>query len=626
MARKISRENRPGATAPREESVRGLGASVGEAIDERQPDQQQAAPQEQSLEEAIGRATATERAPNSSERFSFWLKPGNMINPFDIVAAKQGLDGSMTYGLVTNIHHSTDAPSHLSNYIANDFGELTAEPNTPRQGTNVADVSVLANTKETYMPVQNEALVWFADENGIHAGLGIDTMKRKEQERRIPICVPAGLIEMSNGTEAVAYLDKEYVLGPEGAHVNISGISGLATKTSYIMFLIQSILQTMDKRVAGQQDRVRSSDVAVVLVNVKYNDLLAIDEPPDGGLPPDQIELWRRLGLEPKPFSNVTYLLPAGKDSKRDPGRANCYPPQPDLMKSKIYAYELRDCVDKLDAMFADIPDEYGVLDAIIGITREGLEENRREWQNVRTWQDLINNSPLTQWAAGQGHAPGALQPRSIQRFFRYLRKAVYHRTTGLFVDRRNQAWVTVRDVLSRIQGGHTYVVDIAKLHDNEQMLVFGDVVRTIYGVFSGAGEMGMDLGDFDDQDYEPPKRAIIFVDELNKYAPSERGKKSPILEDLLEISERGRSLGVILMSAQQFASAVHDRIIGNAATKVFGRTAPTELSQSNYRFLNDDVKMHLTRLDKGDLVVTHPIYRQPIKIRFPRPAYKQHR
>lgn len=581
---------------------------------------------EQTPDKAIGRATATERAPNSSEQFSFWLRPDRMINPFDIVAAKQSLDASTTYGLITNIHHSTDAPSHLSNYIANDFGELIAEPNTPRQGTNVADVSVLSNTAETYMPVQNEALVWFADENGIHAGLGIDTMKRKEQERRVPICVPAGLIEMSNGTQAVAFLDKEYVLGPEGAHVNISGISGLATKTSYVMFLIQSILQTMDKRVNGQQDRVRSSDVAVVLVNVKYNDLLAIDEAPDGGLSPEQIALWRRLGLEPQPFGNVTYLLPAGKDSQRDPVRANCYPPQPDLMKSKIFAYELRDCIDKLDAMLADIPDEYGVLDAIVGIVREGLEGNSQPWQRVKTWQDLINNSPLAQWASGQAQAPGAIQPRSIQRFFRYLRKAVYHRTTGLFVDKRNQGWVTVRDVLSRIQGGHTYVVDIAKLHDNEQMLVFGDVVRTIYGVFSGAGEMGMDLGDFDEQNYEPPKKVIIFVDELNKYAPSDRGKKSPILEDLLEISERGRSLGVVLMSAQQFASAVHDRIIGNAATKVLGRTAPTELTQSSYRFLNDDVKMHLTRLDKGDLVVTHPIYRQPIKITFPRPAYKQHR
>lgn len=583
-------------------------------------------PVEQPPENAIGRATATERTPNSSERFSFWLKPGLSINPFDITAAKQSMDESVTYGLVTNIHHSTDAPSHLSNYIANDFGELVAEPNTPRQGTNVADVSVLANTKDTYMPVQNEALVWFADEDGIHAGLGIDTMKRKEQRRQVPICVPAGLIEMSNGTEAVALLDKEYVLGPEGAHINISGISGLATKTSYIMFLIQSILQTMDRQIDGSQAAVRSSDVAVVLINVKYNDLLAIDEAPEGGLESDQIALWRRLGLEPKPFDNVTYLLPAGTDSQRDPGRANCYPPQPDLIKTKIYAYELRDCVDKLDAMLADVPDEYGVLDAIIGITREGLEGNQGDWQNVRTWNDLIYNSPLTKWANNESPAPGALQPRSIQRFFRYLRKTIQHRTTGLFVDQKSQNWITVRDVMNRIKGGHTYVVDIAKLHDNEQMLVFGDVVRTIYSVFSGAGEMGMDLGQFDEQDYTPPKKVIIFVDELNKYAPSERGKKSPILEDLLEISERGRSLGVVLTSAQQFASAVHDRIIGNAATKVFGRTAPTELSQSNYRFLKDDVKMHLTRLDQGDLVVTHPIYRQPIKIKFPRPAYKQYR
>jgi len=345
------------------------------------------------LEDVIGRATATERAPNSSEKFGFWLKPGLMINPFDIVSAEQKLDNSTTFGLVTNIHHSTDAPSHLSNYIANDFGELVAEPNTPRQGTNVADVSVLANTKETYMPIQNESLVRFADEEGIHAGLGIDSMKHKQQERKEPICVPAGIIEMSNGTEAIAYLDKEYVLGPEGAHVNISGISGLATKTSYIMFLLQSILQTMDKKIEGGHSDIKSNDVAVVLVNVKYNDLLAIDEAPEGGVPPEVHEMWERLGLRPQPFSNVKYLLPAGKDSSKDPSKANCYAPQPGLMKSVIYAYEFRDCVDKMDAMISDIPDEYGVLETITAIVRQGVEEDKPEWRNVHTWDDLITQT-----------------------------------------------------------------------------------------------------------------------------------------------------------------------------------------------------------------------------------------
>src|SRR5207245_1614826 len=108
------------------------------------------------------------------------------------------LQASHTYGLVTNISHTTDAATHLSNFIANDFGALLEEPNTPRQGTNVADVAVLSNDKEIYMPVQNEALVWFADEDGIHVALGIDAMKRKEQDKKQPICMPAGLIRMSN--------------------------------------------------------------------------------------------------------------------------------------------------------------------------------------------------------------------------------------------------------------------------------------------------------------------------------------------------------------------------------------------------------------------------------------------
>ena len=36
------------------------------------------------------------------------------------------------------------------------------------------------------------------------------------------------------------------------------------------------------------------------------------------------------------------------------------------------------------------------------------------------------------------------------------------------------------------------------------------------------------------------PKKVIVFVDELNKYAP-EGAKGSPILDQVLEVSERGR-------------------------------------------------------------------------------------
>ena len=96
------------------------------------------------------------------------------------------------------------------------------------------------------------------------------------------------------------------------------------------------------------------------------------------------------------------------------------------------------------------------------------------------------------------------------------------------------------------------------------------------------------------------------------------------MLEQVLDIAERGRSLGVVLFSAQQFLSAVHSRVTGNCATKILGRIGASEIATPDYRFLDDDLKMNLTRLGKGELIVTHAVYRQPVKIVFPRPAYKQ--
>jgi uncharacterized protein len=119
------------------------------------------------------------------------------------------------------------------------------------------------------------------------------------------------------------------------------------------------------------------------------------------------------------------------------------------------------------------------------------------------------------------------------------------------------------------------------------------------------------------------PEKVIIFVDELNKYAPS-GNKESPITQQVLDVAERGRSLGVILISAQQFMSAVHSRVTGNSATKIIGRTGSSEVNAPDYRFLDQDIRMAVTRLAKGELLISHAIYRQPVKVIFPKPAYKQ--
>jgi hypothetical protein len=543
----------------------------------------------------IGKTSATDRDPTTSDRFHFWLAPGVIVNPFDIVAVDQvSHEGtSTTYGIVTILEHKTDSPTHLANFISSNFGELTPEeePNTPRQGTTIAHVNVLSNDKDIYMPVQSEKLVKFADAEGIHIALGIDAMKREDR-------IPAGLIKMSNGTSAVAYIDRRYVLGPESAHINISGISGLATKTSYAMFLIQSILQTTS---AEEREKI-----AVIILNVKHGDLLQIDRHPDSPLSTEEIEKWEALGLEAKTFESdkVHYYLPRGKD-----GSPNSFI-IPDMYN--VYAYDLEATIDKLDFLFTDVSDTSGALEALIGDIMAGIMAHDRDFRNVSSWTNLLNNPPLAE--NGMTKKWRDHYQSTIGKFRRLLRRMVKTMQSGIFVDGRAMYEKVLSEEILNIRGGHIYVIDIAKLYEHEQMLVFGDILKTVYSLKAEPPE----------ERSEPvPEKVIFFVDELNKYAPSGT-KTSPLTEQVLDIAERGRSLGVILISAQQFMSAVHPRVTGNCATKVIGRSGSSEILQPDYRFLDNEIKANVTRLAKGELLLSHAIYRQPVKIIFPKPAFKQ--
>lgn len=546
------------------------------------------------ITQEVGKTSATDREANTSEKFTFWLAPQIIVNPFDIVEVEQvSHEGkSKTFGLVTILEHRTDSPTHLSNFISSNFGELTEEPNTPRQGTTVAKVNVLSNDRNIYMPVASEKVIRFADEEGIQVALGIDTMNEKDR-------IPAGLIKMSNGANTVAYIDRRYILGPESAHVNITGISGLATKTSFAMFLIQSILQKTSEEERGK--------IAVIILNVKHGDLLQIDQRPERNLSVGEMEMWEALGLEPKPFDpdNTHYFLPRGSSglpaSFLEP---NFY---------QLYAYDLEATADKLDLLFAQVPDAYFTLESIIGEIREGVRNREPEFRNVHSWDNLLNGKPLfdpekrtpvSNWRGIRGSSIGV--------FRRHMRRMTRTTQSGIFVDNLATNEKILSDEISGIKGGHTYVVDIAKLKEHEQMLVFGDLLRAVYSLKAEPSE-----------DATPPEKVIFFVDELNKYAP--KGERAaPLTQNVLEIAERGRSLGVILISAQQFMSSVHPRVIGNCATKIIGRSGSSETMSGDYGFLDKEIRSNTTKLSKGELLLNHAVYRQPVKIIFPKPAFKQ--
>jgi DNA helicase HerA-like ATPase len=126
----------------------------------------------------------------------------------------------------------------------------------------------------------------------------------------------------------------------------------------------------------------------------------------------------------------------------------------------------------------------------------------------------------------------------------------------------------------------------------------------------------------FEDKERRGARLPLTFLvlDELNRYAP--RDGWSPIKEVLLDVAERGRSLGMILIGAEQTASEVERRIIANAAFRVVGRLDTAEAERSEYGFLPAVTRARASILKPGSMILQQPHIPIPIQIRFPFPSW----
>jgi len=542
------------------------------------------------MNDAIGKISATSSNPTSADEFCFWVKDNVVIAPFDMVAV-ENVNGSITVGIVEEIFHVTDSFNHIANYVSHDFGQLESAPTTSRLGTVYATAKVTNNTKDIYMPLRDSSVVRFASEGEIREALGIN---RIAEDKR----VPAGFLSLSNDVSIPVHLDSSFLIGPEGAHLNVSGISGLATKTSYIMFLLQAISQSSQKDNTG-----------IIVFNVKGKDLLYLDRSnPQMG--DGTKEAWRKCELDAKPFEKVKYFMSYVNDSSR--AYANTWCDNQTLTERQKngqafnYIYTYNNDKEKLDLLFSNVDDPNFTLEAIQNELISG-----RDFQGINDWDGLLQAVNLR---CQSGQTQGSSIPVVSWRRFKRLLGTHVRNDKGIFQGSTSsnaaKCHVSLSSEIEKISRGDVYVIDIASVEEQEKCLVFGDVIRTIYKMKTEGKE-------------DCPEKIVVFVDELNKYAP-ESVKSSPIIKDLLEITERGRSLGIILFSAEQFRSAVNSRVKGNCATNLYGRTNAVEIATSDYRYIPKTYANMMTRLDKGHLIIQHPIFRNLLKIKFPKPSYYQ--
>jgi DNA helicase HerA-like ATPase len=558
------------------------------------------------MSKLIGRVLATEKSPTTMDEFNFWTNSDLKLHAFDIVKVEH-IENSYTFGVIENISHITDAQSFLTNFISSDFGDVDIEEPTLRVGMNYAKAKVSFNSGNLYTPVHNNAKVYLATAEEITMALGLD---------RIQNPLVCGSLKMYEGTsEEVTlpvHLNSKFILGPEGAHLNISGISGLAAKTSYAMFLMKAI---QDQYINADTD----DNVAFVIFNVKGRDLMAIDRPNDFSTDrPGEKERtfaeYGNLGLSTEPFKNVKYYIPYTSTTS---AKQSTYLTKDDMEnyidagQLKKFKYIYADDKENIEMMFADIDDPAQTMESIIS---KIIDKDDRDFGGLSTWSDFMDQV-AEKAQKGSTADKGDISVLSWRKFKRVVRKAIQD---DMFANAVNtsKAECRLRDELKQIRKNEVHVIDIAKLPEDKQAFVFGDAVRTIYN---------LKLGEYDaESGVEPPSRIVIFIDELNKYASKDVPKSSPILREILDVTERGRSLGVVLFAAEQFRSAIHDRVTGNCATHAYGRTNSIETATKDYGSLPSTYKNMLTRLEQGDYLVQNPIFRSLLKIRFPMPLYRQ--
>ncbi|MEV4620090.1 ATP-binding protein [Asanoa sp. NPDC049573] len=532
---------------------------------------------------AVGRVLGT----SDATPLQFWtaVAPGSYLQLDDVVVTTRELPDRPPVriaGVVTQVRARHEGAVFDSDVFSIADGTL------PAQVQEAAEISVTRVDPEFYVPPAPGALVHRATGDLRAAALHFDRM-----ERQIP---------MGTGRDGIpVYLNADFLDGNRGAHVSISGISGVATKTSFATFLLYSVFHSG----ALGGDAVNAK---ALIFNVKGEDLLFLDHP-NVKLDDKTIAAYAALGLPAKPFSDVrVYAPPRMGDASGTPDVSSR------LSGVDSFYWTLEEfCADRLlPYVFADADDERQQYTMVVHAVTAHLARHAVpadggvavDGTRLSSYADLADfvvaqlSDDETRFA-WTGSAVGLGTVNAFARRLIASKRDLGRLIRGDLATRRPHQ-------INTDESAQVTVVDLHNLPDRAQRFVVGVTLKK----------------EFERKEKKGTAKPLLFVvlDELNKYAPREGS--SPIKEVLLDIAERGRSLGVILVGAQQTASEVERRIVTNSAVRVVGRLDPAEASRPEYGFLPPAQRQRVLLAKPGTMFVNQPDIPVPLCVEFPFPAW----
>ncbi len=555
--------------------------------------------------EVIGRIGAPVDHEASSGEFFFWTKEDATVEKTQLVRVDttMGSRGVQMYGLVTEVFRRSRMRSMLEESDRFDASPAIEVPIESR-GVTYAQVRVLAAQPSVLAPPREDSQVFEAQDEHARIAYGIDAMGD-------PLVI--GLIR--NGGERVAgiaCIDLDYVLGALGGHVNVTGIAGAGTKSSFLTIVLAQMLRHFDERRRLQPENPDSPRARAVVINVKGFDLFHIGRY-SAKFTEEDVHEWGLMGWdEPRPL-DCEYFAPQdpATDLAIDTGAPVSVQPfswtLADILLPDLFGYLFSDGDredDNFQLLIQDVErllvqEVRGAANRVSRRQKPGSPQafsDLFEWFRQGLEDDHVGHNADWNWLTSRQH-----HPATLRRFFRRLRRAV-NESGGIF--RMDGAGSHPLDI-TKFPVGRPVVVDIASLSDRhlQRFVVAALFKQAKDEATGGRAQRGM--------------HHVFVLDELNRFAP--RGHTDPITQLVEEVAGELRSRGVILLGAQQQASLVSARVVENASVRVIGRTGGHELEQSIFSFLPAELKDYVEKQGPADKVVHEPSFREPMMVRVPR-------
>ncbi|HEX9928745.1 MAG TPA: ATP-binding protein [Pyrinomonadaceae bacterium] len=525
--------------------------------------------------ETVGRVAAPFGMEATSKEFHFWVKRGQLMEENQIVYTESeiGAECVRFYGVIDLLKRSSRKPT-LSEEFDTFDGDVEFEPPFKTDGITSARVQILAADPEFDLPPIEQSLVKLGGETEARIAYGFDDDGGKRR------WMPIGLLK--NGRNSFAgngLIDLDYLLGENGGHLNVNGMAGVGTKTTFLLTVIKSLL----KQAAESRKIGKPLFVVPIILNVKGEDLMWLDRKNSRFKSEHEAE-WRRLEIAPEPFADAEFY------TAKDLPVHGCH--------SEEYSWSFHDVLKEESLLYIFSEDDDLKVN-MVSLIRDLIDRWLDNQGNIKpeapkNWRELLA------WIGTDANRQGSFYGAGTWR-------AIYSRLWKILDEGKS---IFPKDEtngkplkITRNETAPPQVIDISQLSYSLQRFVVGSILKQAVRARKSS-------------DAIPNLRYAIMLDELNRFAP--RGAKDELTQLLEQVATEMRSQGVILLGAQQMASQVSNKVVEMASIRALGRTGSAELTDKIWSVLEKSIKEKAAKLTNAEKLVWQPTFRQPMLVKMP--------